>query len=150
MCDRWNNKTNGTNIFYLKSNHPKKYCGDKKKLPSGYSRKGSRFECLKSGMFISDLKNCNIKTVTKSDLKNLSKKQLVAICKQLDIMIKKQKSKLSTKYLIKKIKAKDSKKSIKHSKKKLKSRKRSKSHRKSHRKSHHKSHRKSHRKSRKK
>ena len=30
MCDRWNHKTNGTNIFYLKSNYQKKYCGDKK------------------------------------------------------------------------------------------------------------------------
>ena len=23
MCDRWNHKTNGTNIFYLKSNYQK-------------------------------------------------------------------------------------------------------------------------------
>ena len=37
MCDRWNHKTNGTNIFYLKSNL-KKYLVIKK-LPSGYSQR---------------------------------------------------------------------------------------------------------------
>ena len=47
MCDRWNHKTNGTNIFYLKSNYQKNTVVIKK-LPSGYSRKGTRFECLKS------------------------------------------------------------------------------------------------------
>ena len=113
MCDRWNHKTNGTNIFYLKSNYQKKYCGDKKKLPSGYSRKGTRFECLKSGMFISELKNCNIKTVTKHDLNSLSKKELYVICNQLDVKIKKSRSKNTKEYLIKKIKAKDYKKSKK-------------------------------------
>ena len=113
MCDRWNHKTNGTNIFYLKSNYKKKYCGDKKKLPSGYSRKGTRFECLKSGMFISELKNCNIKTITKHDLNSLSKKELYVICNQLDVKIKKSRSKNTKEYLIKKIKAKDYKKSKK-------------------------------------
>ena len=64
-------------------------------------------------MFISELKNCNIKTVTKHDLNSLSKKELYVICNQLDVKIKKSRSKNTKEYLIKKIKAKDYKKSEK-------------------------------------
>ena len=120
MCDRWNDKTNRIKIFYLKSKYVKKYCGDKKKLPSGYDRKGTRFECLKTGMFISELKTCKIRTVTKKDLPKLKKKELILVCKQLKI---KYNNKITKVELIKKIQQKDTTKLKNLHKSKINSRK---------------------------
>jgi len=119
MCDRWEKK-NASKIFYLKSKYVKKYCGDKKKLPLGYDRKGTRFECLKTGMFISELKTCKIRTVTKKDLPKLKKKELISVCKQLKI---KCNDKITNLELIKKIKKKDTTKSKNLHKSKINSRK---------------------------
>lgn len=71
---------------------PKLYCGNKEELPKGYTRNGTRFECLKKGYGAAlvystqEQRNDAIQKVAKK-IPRLSKAQLQNVALQLNAKI---------------------------------------------------------------